>query len=54
METLFYVGLIFVLGAFTGWISTLFHMPRVVGYLLLGLLIGPEVFEIVPKELRMR
>lgn len=50
METLFYVGLIFVLGALTGWLSNLLHLPRIVGYLVLGLLIGPEVFEIVPQE----
>ena len=48
METLFYVGLIFVLGALMGWVSSIFKMPRVVGYLILGLLIGPEVSGIVP------
>ena len=50
METLFYIGLIFVLGALMGWVGSIFKMPRVVGYLLLGLLIGPEVLNIVPKD----
>ena len=50
METLFYVGLIFVLGALTGWITMILHLPRIVGYLILGLLLGPEVSGIVPKE----
>ena len=50
METLFYVGIIFVFGAFTGWLSSILHIPRVVGYLLLGLVIGPEILGFIPKE----
>ena len=50
MESLYYIGLIFVLGAFTEWISPKIKIPRVVGYLLLGLLIGPEVIGIIPME----
>ena len=50
METLFYVGLIFVLGALTGWITISLHLPRIVGYLILGLLLGPEVSGVIPKE----
>lgn len=50
MQALFYVGLIFVLGAITEWLSPKLHIPRVVGYLILGLIIGPEVFAIIPKE----
>jgi len=43
METLFYVGIIFVLGTLSAWISPKLGLPRVVGYLLLGLIIGPEI-----------
>lgn len=50
METLFYLGLIFVLGAMTEWLSPKLHIPRVVGYLLLGLVIGPEVLGLIPRE----
>lgn len=50
VETLFYVGLIFILGALSGWITMILHLPRIVGYLIIGLLLGPEVFGIVPKE----
>ena len=50
METLFYLGLIFVLGAISNWLSPLLHIPRVVGYLLLGLVIGPELLGIIPRE----
>lgn len=50
METLFYLGLIFVLGALTGWLSPKLHTPSVVGYLMLGLIIGPEVLGFIPRE----
>jgi len=50
METLFYLGLIFVFGALTQWLSPKLHIPRVVGYLILGLIIGPEVLEFIPRK----
>lgn len=50
MESLFYLGIIFVFGALTEWLSPKFHMPKVVGYLILGLIIGPEVLGIIPHE----
>lgn len=50
MEALFYLGLIFVLGALTEWLSPKLHIPRVVGYLMLGLIIGPEVLGLIPRE----
>ena len=50
METLFFLGLIFVAGAFTEWVSPKIHIPRVVGYLILGLIIGPEILGFIPRE----
>ena len=50
METLFYLGVIFVLGALIEWLSPKLYLPRVVGYLLLGLIIGPEVLGFIPHE----
>lgn len=50
METLFYIGLIFVLGAFTKLISFRLGILNVVGYLILGFIIGPEVFGFVSYE----
>ena len=50
MESLFYVGLIFVLGAFMKWVSYKFEMLNVVGYLILGFFIGPKMFNIIPQE----
>jgi len=50
LESLFYIGLIFVLGAFMKWVSYKFQMLNVVGYLILGFFIGPKMFNIVPQE----
>ncbi len=50
MEMLFNIGIIFVLGSIIGWISPKIGIPRVVGYLLLGLFIGPEVLGIIPTN----
>ena len=50
MDALYYLGIILVLGACVEWISPKLHLPKVVGYLLLGLLIGPEVFAFIPQE----
>jgi len=48
MQTLFFIGIIFVLGAFVKWISQKIGLLNVVGYLILGFIIGPEVLGIIP------
>jgi Kef-type K+ transport system membrane component KefB len=50
MDTLFYVGLIFVLGSFMKWVSYQVRILNVVGYLLLGFLLGPNMFEVIPQS----
>jgi Kef-type K+ transport system membrane component KefB len=50
MQPLFYVGLIFVLGAFMKWVSYKFNMLNVVGYLILGFIIGPNMLGLVPEH----
>jgi Kef-type K+ transport system membrane component KefB len=50
MQELFYVGLIFVLGAFMKWVSYQFKMLNVVGYLILGFVIGPKMLGLVPQS----
>jgi Kef-type K+ transport system membrane component KefB len=50
MQTLFYIGIIFVLGAFMKWISSKLNILNVVGYLILGFIIGPEVLGIVTHK----
>jgi len=49
MQTLFYLGVIFVLGAVMEWFSPKVGLPKVVGYLILGLFIGPEILGIIPE-----
>ena len=50
MQTLFYIGVIFVLGSFMEWLSPKVGLTKVVGYLLLGLTIGPEILGIIPEH----
>jgi len=50
MQTLFYIGIIFVLGALMEWLSPKVGLPKVVGYLVLGLVIGPEILGIIPEH----
>ena len=50
MDALYYLGIILVLGACVEWLAPKLHLPKVVGYLLLGLLIGPEVLALIPQE----
>jgi len=50
MDTLFYLGIILFLGALTEWLSPKIFIPRVVGFLFLGLIIGPEVLGLIPEK----
>ncbi len=50
MQTLFFVGLILVLGSFMKSFSQKAKILNVVGYLILGLIIGPEVLNIIPQH----
>ncbi len=49
MDALFYIGLIFVLGAFAKWVGYKFKTLNVVGYLVLGFIIGPKMLNFVPQ-----
>lgn len=50
MHTLFYLGIIFVLGALVEWLSPKLSLPKVVGYLILGLIIGPQILGVIPES----
>lgn len=50
MHTLFYLGIIFLLGSLIQWLSPKISLPKVVGYLILGLIIGPELLDIIPES----
>lgn len=43
------MGIIFVFGTFVAWLSPKIGLPKVVGYLFLGLVIGPEILGIIPE-----
>jgi len=47
MHTLFTLGVIFVLGSFMKWVSAKLKILNVVGYLILGFIIGPDVLGLV-------
>jgi len=50
MQTLFYIGIIFVLGSFMKWVSSKLGLLNVVGYLIMGFIIGPEALGIVSHQ----
>jgi len=50
LDTLFYLGFIFVFGAFIKMFCQKIKILYVVGYLIFGYLIGPNVFNIIPKS----
>jgi len=50
MQTLLYTGIIFLVGALMQWASPKVGLPKVVGYLFVGLLIGPEVLGVIPEH----
>lgn len=50
MDTLLYLGIIFILGALTEWLSPMVHLSKVVGYMLVGLIIAPGTFGLFPHS----
>lgn len=50
MDTLLYLGIIFILGALTEWFSTRFRFSKIVGYMVVGLLIAPGSLGLIPRE----
>jgi Kef-type K+ transport system membrane component KefB len=50
VDELFYLSLILVLGSFMKWVSYKIKILNVVGYLILGFLIGPNMLNIIPKS----
>lgn len=50
MHMLFYLGVIVLAGMIMAKILSKFKLPNVTGYLIAGLIIGPSVLGIIPKE----
>ena len=45
------IALLLLIGYFGGRLARLFKMPSVTGYVIAGMLIGPSVFSMLPREL---
>lgn len=45
-----YIGLLFILSQLGGRIAERFHVPRVLGYLLVGIIFGPSVLGVFPAK----
>lgn len=50
MHMLFYLAVILFAGMFTAKLLSKFKLPNVTGYLIAGLIIGPSILGIIPKE----
>ena len=50
LGTLFYLALMLLSGLFLGRAVKLIKLPNVTGYMIAGLLIGPYILKLVPKE----
>ncbi len=51
VNTLFYLALILFSGLIFGRVVKFIRLPNVTGYLIAGLLIGPYVFNLIPKDI---
>lgn len=50
MNSLFYIGIIIISGLVFGKLVSYLKLPRVTGYLIAGILIGPSVLGLIPKD----
>jgi NhaP-type Na+/H+ or K+/H+ antiporter len=49
MDTLFWIGLLLILGYAAGRMSERFRLPKVSGYILIGIMISPSVTHLLPE-----
>jgi Kef-type K+ transport system membrane component KefB len=50
MNNLFWIGLLLILGYIAGIISNRFRLPKVSGYILIGILLSPSFSHILPQS----
>jgi len=50
MNIVLYLGIILMAGLATGRVINRLKLPAVTGYLLIGLLLGPSVFNLITAE----
>jgi NhaP-type Na+/H+ or K+/H+ antiporter len=49
MDTLFWIGLLLILGYVAGRMSERFRLPKVSGYILIGIVMSPSVTHLLPE-----
>ncbi len=49
MDILFWIGLLLIVGYGAGRLSDRFHLPKISGYILIGILMSPSVTHILPE-----
>ena len=45
------IGLIIILGLFLGWLVSKLHLPRIIGMLLAGIILGPHVLNLLDSSI---
>ena len=45
------IGLIIILGLFLGWLVSKLHLPRIIGMLLAGIILGPHVLHLLDSSI---
>ena len=51
MDIIFYSGLILFIGFFFGELAEFIKLPKVTGYIIAGVLLNPELFNIIPADI---
>ncbi len=50
LGAVFYIGLVLIIGYYSGKLANRFHLPRVSGYILAGMLLSPSILKIFPMD----
>ena len=48
MDTLFWIGFLLISGYIAGRVSERFHLPKVTGYMVIGMVLSPSVSNLLP------
>ncbi len=51
MHNLYYVAIIILMGMIMARLVSMLKLPNVTGYLIAGVLIGPSLLNLVPREI---
>ena len=50
LGSVFYIGLVLIVGYYSGKLANKLHLPRVSGYILAGMLMSPSILHIFPAK----